>query len=402
MSALTKPILRSQVPGDAVPIPQGYEPTTDQWLPLIVDAQGRTLIAGSVSVLGIVTVAIAAGANTIGNVGVSSLPPLPVGTNNIGNVGVVSLPALPTGANAIGTVGVTTLPALPAGSNGIGSVIVSAMSALVAGVARIGKVTLRNSADSADIDPLAEGTFTTRHPVVGQATMSASMPVVLASNQGSIPVASTLTAMPALVAGAAVVGKVGIDQTTPGATNRVDIGAALPAGTNVLGHVIVDSAPAALAPGTIISELTPTLPVAGTYQANDYVGPSAAGAWQFPAANRASGLGGMVTSAWFIDTDNQAVSAELWLFRSTLTLTDNGAFGPTDAVARTFIGIVYFGGYVPYSGGSAGTQGQVSYVSSLAIPFAVAGTVLFGALVTRGTPTYTSGGPTIGLGITPD
>ncbi len=40
-----------------------------------------------------------------------------------------------------------------------------------------------------------------------------------------------------LGAGAAIIGKVGIDQTTPGTTNRVDVGAALPAGTNALGKV---------------------------------------------------------------------------------------------------------------------------------------------------------------------
>jgi hypothetical protein len=42
-------------------------------------------------------------------------------------------------------------------------------------------------------------------------------------------------------AGSAIIGKVGIDQTTPGTTNGVQVNAALPAGTNVIGHVIVDS-----------------------------------------------------------------------------------------------------------------------------------------------------------------
>jgi len=47
----------------------------------------------------------------------------------------------------------------------------------------------------------------------------------------------------ALPAGAAIIGKVGIDQTTPGTTNRVDVGAALPAGTNNIGDVDVLSLP---------------------------------------------------------------------------------------------------------------------------------------------------------------
>jgi hypothetical protein len=44
-----------------------------------------------------------------------------------------------------------------------------------------------------------------------------------------------------VAAGNAIIGKVGIDQTTPGTTNGVQVNAALPAGTNVIGHVIVDS-----------------------------------------------------------------------------------------------------------------------------------------------------------------
>lgn len=67
---------------------------------------------------------------------------------------------------------------------------------------------------------------------LGQTTMANSFPVVLSSNQSSIPVTGTfwqatqpvsLATLPALVAGAAIIGKVGIDQTTNGVTNAVDI-----------------------------------------------------------------------------------------------------------------------------------------------------------------------------------
>lgn len=40
-----------------------------------------------------------------------------------------------------------------------------------------------------------------------------------------------------LAAGSSIVGKVGIDQTTPGTTNGVQVNAALPAGTNNIGKV---------------------------------------------------------------------------------------------------------------------------------------------------------------------
>lgn len=44
----------------------------------------------------------------------------------------------------------------------------------------------------------------------------------------------------ALPAGTAVVGKVGIDQTTPGTTNGVQVNAALPAGANIVGKFGID------------------------------------------------------------------------------------------------------------------------------------------------------------------
>lgn len=68
-------------------------------------------------------------------------------------------------------------------------------------------------------------------------------PVLKAQLQQSGGPGSTVTIGAALPAGTNLVGKVGIDQTTPGTTNGVQVNAALPAGTNVIGHVIVDTAP---------------------------------------------------------------------------------------------------------------------------------------------------------------
>jgi hypothetical protein len=56
-----------------------------------------------------------------------------------------------------------------------------------------------------------------------------------------------------LVAGAAIVGKVGIDQTTPGTTNGVQVLTALPAGSAILGKVGID-------PTTNGVQLTAALP----------------------------------------------------------------------------------------------------------------------------------------------
>lgn len=69
-----------------------------------------------------------------------------------------------------------------------------------------------------------------------------------------------------LAAGTAIIGKVGIDQTTPGTTNKVNIGTdgtvtinALPAGGNVIGHVIADSGSTTAVTGTVATlEVAPT------------------------------------------------------------------------------------------------------------------------------------------------
>ena len=58
-----------------------------------------------------------------------------------------------------------------------------------------------------------------------QATANASLAAVAASVAGATP------------AGANVIGRVGIDQTTPGTTNGVQVVSALPAGTSTIGSV---------------------------------------------------------------------------------------------------------------------------------------------------------------------
>lgn len=67
---------------------------------------------------------------------------------------------------------------------------------------------------------------------------------------------STATPLPVtLEGGSSIAAKVDIDQTTPGTTNGVVVNAALPAGTNVIGHVIVDSEPTTPAGTNIIGKV---------------------------------------------------------------------------------------------------------------------------------------------------
>lgn len=78
----------------------------------------------------------------------------------------------------------------------------------------------------------------------------------------------SIATAPVLVAGSALIGKVGIDQTTPGTTNGVQINAALPAGSNVIGHVIVDTAPTTAVTGTFFQATQP-VSVAATLTVNE-------------------------------------------------------------------------------------------------------------------------------------
>lgn len=68
-------------------------------------------------------------------------------------------------------------------------------------------------------------------PVVDSAVASA-----LTTGSGWLQTIATNTGA-AVPAGTNVIGKVGIDQTTPGTTNGVQVNAALPAGTNTIGNV---------------------------------------------------------------------------------------------------------------------------------------------------------------------
>ena len=90
------------------------------------------------------------------------------------------------------------------------------------------------------------------------------------NNIGNVDVVT----LPALVAGSAIIGKVGIDQTTPGTTNKVSIGtdgtvainAAVPAGDNVVGRVKISD-------GTEVANVNASnqLEVAVMSTANDIV-----------------------------------------------------------------------------------------------------------------------------------
>jgi hypothetical protein len=151
---------------------------------------------------------------------VSSSSPLPV---DIGSsalaITAASLP-LPSGAStaakqpALGTAGTASADVLTI--QGIAS-----MTAL--------------KVDGSAVTQPVSGTVTVTGALTDTQLRASAVPVSLAS-------------FPALAVGSAIVGKVGIDQTTPGTTNKVSIGtdgtvainAALPAGTALIGKTGID------------------------------------------------------------------------------------------------------------------------------------------------------------------
>jgi len=284
---------------------------------------------------------------------------------------------------------------------------------------------------------------------VGQQLMALSVPVTLASNQGDVKVTLDSEVV-VLGAGAAAIGKLA-------ANTGVDIGdvdvisSALPAGaatsalqtaeTAVLtarlpaalgagGGVKVDgsgtalpvsgtvtaiqgaagAAPWLVIPSTtevhlgqvggkkVVLSLTPVLTVAGVYAANEFVGTSAT-ALVFAGAARVAGGSGKIISATLIDFALQSASTELWLFTTAITPpADNAAWTLSDADCLTCVGVITFATYYASALNSVANAPQ----TGLPIGFVTPGTTLWGALVTRGTPTYATGDLTVRLVIEQD
>lgn len=112
-----------------------------------------------------------------------------------------------------------------------GSGTVSTIDALMADG---GQATLGSKADAAST--ATDTTAVTHTSILKQ--ISKSIQAAAASLAGTLTVAThavTQSGSWVLSAGSALIGKVGIDQTTPGTTNGVVVNAALPAGTNLIG-----------------------------------------------------------------------------------------------------------------------------------------------------------------------
>lgn len=129
---------------------------------------------------------------------------------------------------------------------------------------------------------------------------------------------------------------------------------------------------------------TPTVSNAAIYAAKDAVG----GLLTFANAVRAVGGSGRIEAVQILDKGQQRADLDLVLFDRTLGApTDNAIFAPSDAELATCVGWVSVGAgsYADLS-----TNSVAHVAPGLAFVLEAATTSLFGALVTRGTPTYTS------------
>ncbi len=147
---------------------------------------------------------------------------------------------------------------------------------------------------------------------------------------------------------------------------------------------------------TIVVTATPGLSVAGAYVTGDYVGTSTL-PMTFTASRVALGSG-IVHSAALIDYAKQSVQTELWLFDASVTTpNDNAVWDISDGDALKLVGVINFDTYY------ACTSNSVATVTNVGIAYrSTSSTSLYGCLVTRGSPTYTTGDISVRLGILQD
>lgn len=127
---------------------------------------------------------------------------------------------------------------------------------------------------------------------------------------------------------------------------------------------------------------TPTI-TAGAYAAKDAVG----GKLTFANAARKTGGTAVIEGLIVKDLGQQMAELDLVLFDQDFTsTTDNDPFDPSDADLANCIGVltIVAADYADFTDNSVGT------VQNLKLPITVAATSIYGQLVSRGTPTYTS------------
>ncbi len=233
----------------------------------------------------------------------------------------------------------------------------------------VGAETLRtaaqigNATGPADFDAGATGAQTLRveanqgAPGVGAWPVLAAQAGTWTVQPGNTPNTAPwlVTVATSLPAGAAIIGKVGIDQTTPGTTNGVQVVAALPAGANVIGHVITDT-------GSVVavSNFPATQPVSGTVTANQGTPGTAANAWFAKITDGTNTTAVKAASTAAIATDPSAVVA---LSPNSPLPTGSNTIGAL--TANQSVNVAQINGVAPLMGaGNTGTGSQRVTIAS--------------------------------------
>lgn len=115
-----------------------------------------------------------------------------------------------------------------------------------------------------------------------------------------------------------------------------------------------------------------------------------------------NGQSGVISKMTVIDKDAQGIDLELWLFNATVTIpAADAAWSISDADAAKCVGIIRTATDGVWFASALNKIGQVR---NLNLPFKcdAADVDLYGAIVTRGTPTYTAAGLVIDLTIDRD
>lgn len=221
--------------------------------------------------------------------------------------------------------------------------------------------------DAAEKHLKASGVGSAGDPFIPEHTVSGTVAADV-TGQGDVPVTLDGEAV-VLGAGTAGIGKLTANSGTD--IGDVDV-LSIAAGETHIGQVGSEGA-------TI--PLTPSV-TAGAYTAGDAVG----GLLTFANAARVSEGGGVVKNLLIIDDAGQDAELELWLFDRTFTaMADNAPWAPSEADLENCIGVISTEdstrGWM-----AAGTPSVIDVEVSRR--YDLAGTSLFGQLVTRGTPTF--------------
>lgn len=143
-------------------------------------------------------------------------------------------------------------------------------------------------------------------------------------------------------------------------------------------------------------QATPTIST-GIYASGDVLGTL----MSFTGAARVAGFGGVITGVQVLDkTAAQRSAMTLLLFPSSITpAADNAAFAPSDADSLLIQGQIEilstsynttWAGTAPNSVATVPHNDAANSPNFMRYPYLCAATTLFGLLIVRGTPTYTS------------